>query len=794
VSPLFLGRTLNGMGDMRDNAALLDEYARTGSREIVGELARRHAAMVYSAARRQVGDGHLAEDVTQAVFILLFSKASSIHNPAQLVGWLYKTTRYTALNAMKIENRRKRHEEKAAAQKARQIENAADPLHWEELSPILDQAMAELPEADRQSILLRYFQGLSVREVAGAMTVSEEATKKRLSRGLDRLRRLLGKKGVVVGVGVLGVTLAARATEAAPEALGSSIRALVAGQSGTASKFATALAEKVARSMFLRTAWIVGTAASVLIGVAGWQLLAMQDSPAGNARAATTAPSATTLSANTPPDNNAASPDVPFLTLPGDITGSPMPVDLDGSGKPEIVVAYMGMVNTDSGEDIPMATGAKTDPAAYVGAFHLDGTPVAGWPVKIMTAELHKAVSGDTYPNWWISTPTVQGASAGTPGFVVVSKPYAAGKGNRGTVVIQANGTLRKLGTGWANADPGTTLTLADLSGNGNLDILGGGTSCTIGGTTIPGWRGARAPNGFSASAGDVAGDGHVRMFMVSQRHGVSNAVIDAFDPTGKSFGSWPQKIGIKSFSPPSLGDVFGDGKMEVIVPDFRGHILAWTWDGKPFGACVPEANGQGADGSALSPEKAELEKCTSIFKDGIHCVGPVSLADLDGDGLAEIIVVDGNTATLRAWHGDGTGFGNPDGIIAHLGSANAVGVSVAGPDAAGGFDFFAGAWWAHRDKDGTVRTRLMVPTVPGTALSDATVGADGPAPEAVDMECQDTIADLYGDGLAEVLIGTSDGRVYIFHTGLKYTPQWAQWPMFGRDVHHTSCWTPAKR
>ena len=211
------------MTDVPDDAAVLAEYARTGSREIVGELARRHAALVFSAARRQVGDGHLAEDVTQAVFILLFSKASSIRNPAKLVGWLYKTTRFTALNAMKIEKRRKRHEEKAAAEKTRQDQSVDDQRHWEELSPILDQAMAELPEGDRQSILLRYFEGLSVREVAGAMTVSEEATKKRLSRGLDRLRKLLGKKGVVVGAGVLGVTLAARATEAAPEALGSSI-------------------------------------------------------------------------------------------------------------------------------------------------------------------------------------------------------------------------------------------------------------------------------------------------------------------------------------------------------------------------------------------------------------------------------------------------------------------------------------------------------------------------------------------------------------------------------------------
>jgi hypothetical protein len=334
---------------------------------------------------------------------------------------------------------------------------------------------------------------------------------------------------------------------------------------------------------------------------------------------------------------------------------------------------------------------------------------------------------------------------------------------------------------------------LADLNGNGSLDILGGGTSCTTSGTAIPGWRGARAPNGFSASAGDVAGDGRMRMFMVSQRHGSSNAVVDAFDPTGKSFGSWPQKIGLKSFAPPVLGDVFGDGKMEVIVPDFRGHLLAWTWDGKPFGACAAEAEGRSADRSGLSPQQAEREKCTSVFKDGVDCEGPASLADLDGDGLAEIIVVDGQSDTLRAWHGDGTGFGNPDGIIAHLGSAQVIGVSVAGPDAAGGFDFFAGAWWVHRDKDGTVRTRLMVPTVPGTALSDAAVGADGPAPEAIDTQCQDTIADLYGDGMAEVLIGTLDGRVYIFHTGVKYTPRWAQWPMFGRDVHHSSCWSPAK-
>ena len=121
------------------------------------------------------------------------------------------------------------------------------------------------------------------------------------------------------------------------------------------------------------------------------------------------------------------------------------------------------------------------------------------------------------------------------------------------------------------------------------------------------------------------------------------------------------------------------------------------------------------------------------------------------------------------------------------------VGVSVAGPDEQGGFDFFVGTWWIHRNKDGTVWTQMMLPQNPGDPLPPAVVGNDGHAPFPVDVECQDTIADLYGDGMAEVLIGTVDGRVYIYKTGLKYSPEWAQWPMFGHDLHHTSCWTPAK-
>src|SRR5205814_2183207 len=133
-----------------------------------------------------------------------------------------------------------------------------------------------------------------------------------------------------------------------------------------------------------------------------------------------------------------------------------------------------------------------------------------------------------------------------------------------------------------------------------------------------------------------------------------------------------------------------------------------------------------------------QQEKCTSIFKDHVNCAGPAALADLDGDGWDEIIVVDDDAATLLAWHADGSpafaAGGDVDGVVAHLsGQGKVFGVSVAGPDASGGFDFFAGNSWVHRDGDGHLTVRAMI---------DA-----GPAPGAkIDTICQDTICDIDGD------------------------------------------------
>src|ERR1700722_3792197 len=111
---------------MRDDE-LIDRFVSSQSQEAFAQIVGRHMDAIYASARRQVRDPQLAEDVTQAVFIILARKAAQLRNRVSLAGWLVKTTHLAGRDAIKIESRRKRHETAAAALAQSRMEQNMTP-------------------------------------------------------------------------------------------------------------------------------------------------------------------------------------------------------------------------------------------------------------------------------------------------------------------------------------------------------------------------------------------------------------------------------------------------------------------------------------------------------------------------------------------------------------------------------------------------------------------------------------------------------------------------------------------
>jgi RNA polymerase sigma factor (sigma-70 family) len=181
-----------------------------------------------------VGNPQLAEEVTQAVFIILARKAKSLGDNVILSGWLYRTTRFASTDALKIQHRRQAREQEAYMDATTQSQS--NDVLWEQLAPALDEAMAQLRDKDRDAIVLRFFENKSLREVGTALGLEERAAQKRVARGLEKLRAFFTKRGLTLSAVVIGGTIAANSLQAAPATLAATVAATaVKGSTVTAS-------------------------------------------------------------------------------------------------------------------------------------------------------------------------------------------------------------------------------------------------------------------------------------------------------------------------------------------------------------------------------------------------------------------------------------------------------------------------------------------------------------------------------------------------------------------------------
>jgi RNA polymerase sigma factor (sigma-70 family) len=207
------------LGMEAEDMDLLREYACSHSEQAFRTLVARHINIVYAVALRQTGNAQLAEDVTQAVFIVLAEKAASIPKRAILAGWLFRATRYAAANARRAEARREHWEQKAAQMEPQ----SPSESELEQVTPLLNEALEELPELDRAAILLRFFETKSMEEVGRTLGTTESAAKMRLSRAVEKLRAIFRKRGVVVPASVVLAALSAQAANAAPVGLAATV-------------------------------------------------------------------------------------------------------------------------------------------------------------------------------------------------------------------------------------------------------------------------------------------------------------------------------------------------------------------------------------------------------------------------------------------------------------------------------------------------------------------------------------------------------------------------------------------
>lgn len=713
---------------------LLQRYAKEGAEDAFEQLVFRHMNFVYSQALRRVRDTHCAEEVAQAVFILLARKAAELKPGRALTAWLYETTRMTALNALKLRANRSEHQIEINAMD----ENTpkAAPQSSEAVTALLEDGLATLDPHERDVIFLHYYQQLSMSEIGATLRISVDAAKKRSSRGLERLREFFTMNDVTIPTVAIGALFANLAANSAPPALLSAAATqslLFAAKGGTAS--ALAGSQQLVSMTVVKTGGLsmihagVISAVLAITGTVAWQFVPVRPT-GGETRAEAPLPAPAPTAAALAPARGVAKgwP----VVLPSSPVGCPTPVRLSDPKRTSIVIpAMQGEHST-----LPLLH-EKPELAAKVFVFQPDGSPLKGWPFLLSTEEMRaQERTKDFYgATRWRSHPSVMDTDGdGFEEFVVTAPDRSI---NLWKVFVFDRFGVRahRHGVGHNMSIP-----LVDINEDGEMDIVHPEFVSGIGcGPQLVAWPADRNVRmGYAPAIADMRGDGQLNCYF--PRH-----FIVAKNQLGVSLKGWPELVDPEETRhPPALGDLDGDGTLEVVALNGKGVLQIWQWDGKPFKGTKPDT----------------ARNLTAIFKDNLGSSCTPTLVDLDGDKSCEIIVYDNTRMALCAWKSDGSGFFQPDGIIAELNQAQVIPlVAVASLENTDVLDFFCGTSWIRRKPAGTAE---VINLLQGQAPGKNRMGH--------------TLTDTDGDGYVEVLFGLTDGRVFRYETGLPYDSKRILW------------------
>ncbi len=266
---------------MNDDLTLLRDYTRRNSEAAFATLVSRYVNLVYSVALRQVRDAHLAEEITQAVFVILARKAGSLGDKTILPGWLCRTARYASANALTIQRRRQRREQEAHMQTI--LNEPTTDETWMQIAPLLDVAMEKLGQKNHDALVLRFFENRDFKEVGAALGASEDAAKMRVSRALEKLRKFFTKRGVSSTTAILAAAISTNSVQAAPVALAKSVTAVAIAKGAAASASTLILVKGALKTMAwakAKTAVVSGVVVLLAAGTTTVAVKRMITSPA----------------------------------------------------------------------------------------------------------------------------------------------------------------------------------------------------------------------------------------------------------------------------------------------------------------------------------------------------------------------------------------------------------------------------------------------------------------------------------------------------------------------------------
>lgn len=173
----------------------LEARWKGGSAPAFALLFERYHSRIFAFALRLVGDRHAAEDLAQRAFLNLYKKPPPGTGRASFKSLLFTVVRNESLNELKRRGRRREASLEKTGEAPTRRESPAEAARRQEERDRVARALDELPEDEREIVLLREGEGLTFREVCEVTGLSRDAVRWRLARGLERLRGLLTGEG-----------------------------------------------------------------------------------------------------------------------------------------------------------------------------------------------------------------------------------------------------------------------------------------------------------------------------------------------------------------------------------------------------------------------------------------------------------------------------------------------------------------------------------------------------------------------------------------------------------------------